>query len=456
MIDGDIIDTCLRLMKLPLEKIIESTKFSTLYELLGVIWDCSDSSAEMGRAVISKHLHKGMIDCIKAPFFKVENMQESSNYSKISNFVNAIFSILYSTVRHNPESKQNFRDDGVIEVSLKYMQASKPVIKMLALLVVAHAADISANPELVRATSSNIFYILESFLAPAVSSRDRRSLIYQFSAQELLEALSLLSENSENATEMAKEGILPVCEKILEDKFSEEEIKPCLTIVLSMSLVEGLRDKIKAHRTFISLVEQCEDSENDMIKKLASGLLWSLKHLGKPKQCSDPEQPSEHKQSPEPKQFTEAKQPPKKGSTEPHIMISYSWKRRVVPRYIYQELTTAGKKVWIDVNHMKGNMSATMAAAVRSSSHFICFISEEYAASPYCKQEAEFAFASNKEMIFVKVQPNYEPPDWLDCKIKGRLYYEMYNEEEAENKFARLLADMDGTQFEKHIREEKN
>ena len=442
VIDGGIIDICLRLMKPRLELLMESTRFHTLSSLLSVILNCSDINAEMGRAVISKQLHKAIINCIEKPFFKVENMHKSP---KIKEIIETMFTVLYNALRLNSESKQSFRDAGVIELCLEYVQASVPVIKTLALFLLAYAADISANPKLIEGTSSNIKYILQSLLGPAVNSTNKRHFS-GWSLQEILEALSLLSENNENAIEMAAQGMLHLCEKILENNSEEKEIKPCLSIVWSMSFVNNeLRGKIKHRQELLSLIIQRKESQNDLIKKSACGILWNVDNLGKLKQSNDPIQSSQPKQSLE------------EASMKLHIMISYSWNQKYVsvPRCIYDKLIAAGKNVWIDVKHMQSDMSSAMAAAVENSSHVICFISEEYARSKNCKQEAEYAFELEKKMIFVKVQRNFTPTGWLAFKKAGQLYHEMYSEEDAEMRFGKLISDLDGKVSEESSQVEK-
>ena len=204
IIEAGIIDICELILRKSLEKLIDSQKFDTICCLLRTIWNCCEKTREMGSAVIAGKLHKSIIESIEKPFFHIENIAKAPKCHKILKIVRPMLSVIYNAFRHNTESKQNFRDEHVIEVLLKYLKASEPELKTLALFSICFTADISAeNNQLITATSSNIKFIIGSLFEPAMKSPKHRSGGNDgFSVQEILEGLSLLSQNAENASQM--------------------------------------------------------------------------------------------------------------------------------------------------------------------------------------------------------------------------------------------------------------
>ena len=315
-------------------------------------------------------------------------MTKLEKSEEIISILHPMFSVLYNTLRHNPDCKQVFREDGVIDISLTYLQADDPMIKTLALFVLTFAADISANRKLIEATSCNIQFIIRSLLHPAMDTPDHLS--DGWSVQEILQALALLSENSENAKEMANSGLLELCREILELGFSDLEVKCTLDIVWSMTFLEELRDKIAKCERLLASVAGNKSSANQDIVRSAAGIQWNLKNLHETVSVGDHIIPSGD-----------------------HIMISYCWEQKSLAWLLKEKLTKAGKTVWIDTKNMQGDVFDAMAEAVEKSSFVICCISEDYAGSRFCQQEAKYACQQDKQVIFVKVQENYSANGWL-------------------------------------------
>ena len=378
IIDAGIIDICeLILRKASLEELIDSQKFDTICCLLRTIWNCCDGTREMGSAVIAGKLHKSIIESIEKPFFDIENIQKAPKCDKILNIVRPMLSVIYNAFRHNTESKQNFRDEHVIEVLLKYLKASEPELKTLALFSICFTADISAeNNQLITATSSNIKFIIGSLLEPAMKSPKHRSGGNDgFSLQEILEGLSLLSQNAENASQMISQNMLVVCEDILEAAWNLE-VKPCLDIIWSMTFHDDLRNRIKTSHRLLSFIEKFSSSgasnEGNEVSESARGIKWNLERFDQPAVIA-------------------------KETAENYIMISYCWAQKGLARQIKEKLDSAGKKVWIDTKNMQGDVYDSIAKAVENASHVICCISEDYAGSKFCKAEAKYSCLLEKK-----------------------------------------------------------
>ena len=383
VIKTDVVGICQQMIEKPLEELIEAEKFSTISSLLVVIWNCADHSPDMGRAVVSKKMHETIIESIK--HLNVHEIKSSAKADKILELLESMLSILYNTLRKNLDFRKNFRENGVIVISLKYLESDAPIIKTLALFLLAFAADINANKKLMETTSSNIQFILKSLLEPAMTSPQHMSGgDDRWSVQEILGGLSLLSENKENALEMIELGILEQCRRILVDERFECEMHSCLNLIWTMSFMENIRQVMRTDASIIQIIETVSTHVNPEIMKPACGILWNLKHLD------------------------EAETSAIENSVKSHIMISYCWDQKSLAWHIMKRLREAGRQVWIDTIDMKGKMFDAMADAVMKASHVICCVSEEYSRSQFCRLEAAYACRKNKPILFIKVQSGYQ------------------------------------------------
>ncbi|CAF3665638.1 unnamed protein product [Rotaria sp. Silwood1] len=104
------------------------------------------------------------------------------------------------------------------------------------------------------------------------------------------------------------------------------------------------------------------------------------------------------------------------------IMISYSHKERVICRQLYEELIRRGYRVWIDFDHMHGNVMDAMARAIEGSHTIVICMSEQYTHSNYCRAEAQYAFKRQLKIVPVLLQEFYKPDGWLAFLIGELLY----------------------------------
>ena len=115
-------------------------------------------------------------------------------------------------------------------------------------------------------------------------------------------------------------------------------------------------------------------------------------------------------------------------------MISYSHKDKALCKQLYEELTKAGYRIWIDFDQMHGNVMDAMAQAIEQSHTIIICMSEEYRKSNYCRAEAHYAFQRQRKIVPVLLQKHYRPDGWLLFLIGQLLYVDFIKYE-----FARAM-----------------
>ena len=408
VIDNGLIEVAHRKLKTSLKEFIESENFARDYFLMELVMNCCNESPVMCKAIVSNNLHGSIIKILGSPFMSVQKINDMPNAKEA---LVVFFGTLHNLLRGVPDCREEFREQGVLEVSLEYLEASDSLIKTFALFVLTFSVDVGSDRKSIEATTSNIKFILDDCLKPAMQSDTHDA--NGWSVQEIMQALSLLSENSENATEMAILGLLDLCEIILEEKYSEAEMKFSLDTIWSMSFLPDLRNRLRKCESLRAYIEKLKLNANEGVSKSAAGILWNLKHLDQEltQVCGSPS----------------------------HVMISYSWEQKSLAWQIKENLVEVGRKVWIDTKNMEGDVFDAMAEAVENASHVICCISEDYASSRFCRLEAVNAWKKKKPMIFAMVQEGYHANGWLEFIMSGSFYYDMHSIEVVDKNFRRLF-----------------
>ena len=401
--------------------------FCKSLKLLHFLVSCSYRSEEMCRALINKKFHKTVVKKLDSWSNILQDLDKSSKYEGLSEFCDSWLIITFNTVRKFPESKQGFRDDGVITLSLLLLQAKDSLLKANALLALTFVADISSDTKVITATSSNIQFILESLLRTALNSpghysgnNEQNYSGMNCTVEEIMEVLSILSKNEDNAKEMVNFGILDDCEKLFEDSLKKEELLLSLSVIWSVSFQVDLQDRLRK-RNIVAKIQEWKSDDCQEIRQAVAGIEWNMQ---------------EHQST---KCGASAVQDGKK-----HIMISYCHKQQALVWQIWARLKQRGVNIWIDKTKMQGDMYDKMAKGVQNASHVICCVSEDYFNSDACRSEAQYSKELKRDMIFVKIQQNYRPEDWLGLIMAGKIYYEMHNADEIEKKIDMVLAYVEG------------
>ncbi|CAK8682480.1 unnamed protein product [Clavelina lepadiformis] len=126
-----------------------------------------------------------------------------------------------------------------------------------------------------------------------------------------------------------------------------------------------------------------------------------------------------------------------------HIMISYNWKdSKDLAHKISDELSSAGYKVWIDKNEMRGNIYDKMYEAVDNAYLVLMFLSENYKLSENCKREGNLVADKRKRIIPIITQNNYKMEGWTALLVSGKLYYD-FSKESFQDNFNELIKEID-------------
>ena len=171
-------------------------------------------------------------------------------------------------------------------------------------------------------------------------------------------------------------------------------------IIWALSFNQDIQQQLRSSTSFMSkLAHLAKECDNEQMRKIIHGILWNLEinHEDHPTSEINDE-----------KTFD--------------IMISYSHKDKTLCKQIYEELTKAGYRVWIDFDQMHGNVMDAMAQAIERSHTIIICMSEEYRKSNYCRAEAHYAFQRQRKIVPVLLQKHYKPDGWLLFLI-GQLLY---------------------------------
>ena len=382
---------------------LSNPSFCKISRLLDVLATCSDRSQQMCRGLVHRKFHKTVVKKLDSWSNILQDLDRSSKYQGLSALCVSWLIITFNTVRKFPESKHDFRDDGVTTKLLLFLQAKDSLLKANALLALAFIADIGSDTKAIKATSSNIEFILKSLLRTALNSAEHHSKNntqnysgMSCSVEEIMEVLSILSKNKDNAREMVNFGILDDCEKLFEDSLKKEELLLSLSVIWSVSFHANLRDQLRK-RNIVAKIQKWKSHKCQEIQQAVAGIEWNMQEHHSTKCDASAVQDGEK-----------------------HVMISYCHRQQAVVWQIWARLKQRGVNIWIDTTKMQGNMYDKMAKAVQNASHVICCVSEDYFNSDACRSEAEYSKDRKRDMIFVKVQQNYEPIDWLGFIMAGK------------------------------------
>ncbi|CAF3072435.1 unnamed protein product [Rotaria socialis] len=178
-------------------------------------------------------------------------------------------------------------------------------------------------------------------------------------------------------------------------------------ILWALSFNSDIQNKLRSNTAFMAkLVHLAKQCDNEQMRKMTHGILWNLESSHQDRAMSE---------------FSEEKQF--------DIMISYSHKEKVLCKQIYDELTKAGYRIWIDFDQMHGNVMDAMAQAIEQSNVIIICMSEQYRRSNYCRAEAHYAFQRQLKIVPILLQKHYKPDGWLSFLIGQLLYVDFTKHE---------------------------
>ncbi|CAF3842821.1 unnamed protein product [Rotaria sordida] len=179
-----------------------------------------------------------------------------------------------------------------------------------------------------------------------------------------------------------------------------DEYPMTFDILWALSFNSSIQQQLQSNQLFMMKLAQIEhDSSDESMRKIVNGILWNLN--------------SNHEEYAVLKNHD---------NTTFDIMISYSHKDEQICKQLYDELVRAGYRVWIDFDHMHGNVMDAMAQAIEQSRIIIICMSEHYRRSNYCRAEAQYAFQRQLKMVPILLQKYYKPDGWLSFLTAQLLY----------------------------------
>jgi hypothetical protein len=190
-------------------------------------------------------------------------------------------------------------------------------------------------------------------------------------------------------------------------------------IIWGLSFNQDIQQQLRSSSSFMSkLSHLAKECNEEQMRKTIHGILWNLEINHRDRSASDIV-----------------------NETAFDIMISYSHKEKSVCQQIYDALTKAGFRVWIDYDQMHGNVMDAMAQAIEQSKTVIICMSEEYRKSNYCRAEAHYAFQRQRKIVPVLLQKHYKPDGWLLFLI-GQLLYVDFTKHEFSRAMAMLFNEL--------------
>ncbi|CAF4153840.1 unnamed protein product, partial [Rotaria sordida] len=190
-------------------------------------------------------------------------------------------------------------------------------------------------------------------------------------------------------------------------------------IIWAFSFNQDIQQQLRSNLSFISKLSQLsKECDNEQMSKMIYGILWNLE--------------TNHENRPTSKIKDEKKF---------DIMISYSHKEKDLCKQIYEELSKAGYRIWIDFDQMHGNVMDAMAQGIEQSHIIIVCMSEHYRKSNYCRAEAHYAFQQQRKIVPLILQKQYKPDGWLSFLI-GHLLYVDFNQYEFSQAMKKLSKEL--------------
>ena len=263
--------------------------FTNFKQLTGIFVSGTDQCADIREKVVESKVYKLIIRSLERP-------ELFENVEICRSLIFNLFGVAYNTLRNYTESQRIMRKEGLVQICLQYLKSEILEIKAQALLVLTFVADLDESSEVIQATECNINFLIQK-LKEAMNPEFKIKDGIRYWIDELLESLSRLAKNFNNAIEMLKQGIIEDCFILLNKPSNHLDFQWSLHLVWTLSFLDEGREKLKNHK-IVKLIQQASRSQASEISDPAKGTLWELGML-------------------------EQKIRPKNRAKEKHIMISY-------------------------------------------------------------------------------------------------------------------------------------
>ncbi|KAF5400980.1 hypothetical protein PHET_05892 [Paragonimus heterotremus] len=446
-----------------------------LIDLQRCIFSYLDASPKFGLKMVANQAYMQTVRLLLTDLLSaVDNVQTSN---EIRSLVRYLIGSVYNALRHgNPGITQRVIELGFTEVVKPYAFCDDPKIQMSAYMFLAYSETHKDQLEMHETETIQAFIQCLEMATKSVNKRGKG-----YSVLELAKGLRILAQNDGNKQTLVQLGILPCLKVMLESGIPDEE-EEALLMLWTLSFDEKIKKQIRGEfgesvlktQLQIKMRETRLDVELDEVTKpgnlqqaLPNPLVVEAKmsnfhgkRLDSVPQLEVEEEPELVKSRTELKNKAALKalkgliwqlsvaeekhahsepkiQPP---STDPHVMISYNHQHKKIASQIASQLKE-NYKVWIDLDYMSSEVDVMegMASAVENAFVVCILYSKAYKDSPSTRSEAQYAYRMQKPLLFLRVQPDYEPDGWLGILIGTKYYIDFSGKYPFETKFGVLL-----------------
>lgn len=112
------------------------------------------------------------------------------------------------------------------------------------------------------------------------------------------------------------------------------------------------------------------------------------------------------------------------------VFISYQWDIKDQVRYLHDNLTSKGLRVWRDETNMSSTSSLPeqLATNIRNSKVFLCCLTQKYVESKNCVNEINYANAINKNFVILMIDKlKIENLSGVGFIIASKIYIHCYS-----------------------------
>ena len=438
---------------------------------LSLLHSFSDSSKDLCKSIMEKDIHTLVVTHLldnRALRAEILNRKPYSERA-LEHTEHSVF-ILNNVLWNYPESRPILRKTGLKYALRGLLDVKDKKIRFGCLLCLSYVIDVDEHVGdvklLKRHVEFGVKHILIRISEAETDDGDPKwcNSYEDFSSEEIMEPLSIFATDSHNASELIKQGILSVCESILERvdaksmasremphrsqnkaalwvlKLLRELCKHPFAAVLiagcGTRYFEDLICKFKSHP-----IEEIAANANELEASLENIVNMSstdfTENLNNSSSSSSKVESYRTQKSRDQIPLIEIPE-----EIEKHIMISYCREQQPVAKKLRESLQKNDiKPIWIDYKDMhKGDgLYTEMAKAVDNAKFVICCLSDAYHKSQNCMKEIKYASIQSKNIIPVVVEPKYTPKKELLLIIGDKFRFDFSTDSQFDLNFSQLL-----------------
>nr|KAG5712316.1 hypothetical protein BaRGS_023895 [Batillaria attramentaria] len=242
--------------------------------------------------------------------------------------------------------------------------------------------------------TSGVAYVLSRLRGPTRGDN-------KYTRAEVLQALEHLVKDKASQAELLVKGGLDILVPILADGREDEKIH-VVDIMLALASDPAAVTKLKAHPKLLTVVKELRWADNNVLGHRAQNFVWAMEEI------PEAEGHQAHGQG--------------HGSTKrPYILVSCHHSDVMLANQVLDVLGAQLYTVQLhDVTETGSDSGTTLvttpaetARMVEGAAVVVVCVSYRYKLSAQCRMECEYAANLNKEVMALRVDPDYQPDGWL-------------------------------------------